>query len=71
LIIDQILKGCDQAAIVEHLLQIIEAHPAATIILGCTELSLFTNRLSSCVKRIIDPLDIAANKILEISFKNN
>ncbi len=70
-VIDQILKGTDQQTIIQELLQIVQAQSANTIILGCTELSLFTKHLSSCNKRIIDPLEIVTNKILEKSFGDN
>ena len=67
-IIEQILKGTDQQAIIHELLKILQAHSASTIILGCTELSLFTKHLLLCNRLIIDPLEIVANKILEKSF---
>ncbi len=67
-IIDQILKGSEQQAIIQEFLKILQAQAASTIILGCTELSLFTKQLLSCNKLIIDPLEIVANKILEKSF---
>lgn len=67
-IIDQILKGEEQQRIIEELLQIIEVQTANTVVLGCTELSIFTKYLSSCDKSIIDPLEITAKKILETSF---
>lgn len=68
-IIDQILRGADKGVIVQDLLTILEDQTARTMILGCTELSLFTKYLSSCDKRIIDPLEIVAVKVLEKSFK--
>lgn len=67
-IIDQILSGADQQAIIQELLIILQAQSANTIILGCTELSLFTKHLSPCNKLIIDPLEIVAKKIVEKSF---
>ena len=67
-IIEQILKGADQQAIIQELLRILQAQTASTLILGCTELSLFTKDLSLCNKLVIDPLEITTIKILEKSF---
>jgi aspartate racemase len=39
-------------------------------VLGCTELSLFAKELSVSSKKIIDPLDVLAEKLLEKSFEN-
>jgi len=61
-LIDQILKGENVA---EQLTALIEQQEACTIILGCTELSLFTKDLTDTKKLIIDPLEITANRILE------
>ncbi|MBI5273937.1 MAG: aspartate/glutamate racemase family protein [Chlamydiales bacterium] len=69
-LIDDILKG-NEEHVIEKLLKVIERIPSTTIILGCTELSLFSKDLSSCNKRIIDPLDLLAIKILKKSFQNN
>lgn len=68
LIIEQILKGADRQMILKKLIGILETETASTIILGCTELSLFTGQLSSVAKLIIDPLEITAGKVLEKSF---
>jgi aspartate racemase len=67
-LIEEILKGAEETAIAQQLLKILQAQPETTMILGCTELSLLTDQLSSCIKRIIDPLEIVAKKILEKSF---
>lgn len=67
-IIAQILKGTEEQTIVRKLLKILHTQSANTIILGCTELSLFTKQLHLCNKKIVDPLEIVANKILEKSF---
>jgi len=67
-IIDQILKGADRRAITQEFLEIVEGQSARTIVLGCTELSLLNKELSSCTKFLIDPLEIAANKILQKCF---
>ncbi len=67
-IIDQILKGTDQSVILEKLEKLLQAQAATTVILGCTELSLFSAHLSVPNKQIIDPLEVMANKILEKSF---
>jgi len=68
-LIEQILRGAPQQLILEKLLKILCAQTATTIILGCTELSLFTKHLKSCQKTIIDPLEIVAQKIVDKSFK--
>jgi aspartate racemase len=70
-IIARILKGEDHQSIAHDLCNIVQRQCANTIILGCTELSLFTKSLLSCNKCIIDPIEIAAKKILEQVFKNN
>lgn len=67
-IIDQILKGTNQSVILEKLKKLLQAQTANTVILGCTELSLFSAHLSVPNKLIIDPLEVMANKILEKSF---
>lgn len=67
-IIDQILQGIDRTTILEKLQKLLQAQTEKTVILGCTELSLFTTFLSLPDKLIIDPLEVVANKILEISF---
>lgn len=68
-IIDQTLKGFETNVICEKLLTLIRAQSSKTVLLGCTELSLFSAHLSLSDKRIIDPLEIMANKILQKAFK--
>jgi aspartate racemase len=70
-IIDQILQGKEPIAILQKLKNLIQTQSVNTVILGCTELSLFAADLSVPNKLIIDPLEIMANKILENSFSNN
>lgn len=70
-IIDQILQGIDRKVILERLEKLLQAQVESTVVLGCTELSLFTTDLSSTNKRIIDPLEVVANKILEKAFSKN
>lgn len=67
-IIDQILRGDDKALILKRLERVIRAQTAKTIILGCTELSLFSAHLSLPNKVIIDPLELVAIKIVEKCF---
>ena len=62
--IDLILKGADAKA---PLAELIQEQMASTIVLGCTELSLYAGQLTSLGKEIIDPLEILARKILEKS----
>lgn len=68
-IIDRILQGLDSSPIAEDLLTLIEESLACTVILGCTELSLFAKELVVSSKKVIDPLEMLAEKILEKSFK--
>src|SRR5262249_10823077 len=68
-VIDRILQGAESASIITDLFKIIEREEADTIILGCTELSLFSKVLELSNKKIIDPLDILAKKMVEKSFK--
>lgn len=70
-IIDQILRGADQSVILEKLEKLLQAQTTNTVILGCTELSLFSAHLAVPNKQIIDPLEVMANKILQKSFLNN
>jgi aspartate racemase len=70
-IIDQILRGTGQSVILEKLEKLLQAQTANTVILGCTELSLFSAHLSVPNKLIIDPLEVMASKILQKVFINN
>lgn len=70
-IIDQILRGVDQSVILKKLEELLQVQTTNTIILGCTELSLFSPYLSVPNKQIIDPLEVVANKILKKVFLNN
>jgi aspartate racemase len=67
-IIDQVLKGADKSIVLEKLEGLIQAQNGNTVILGCTELSLFSAQLSVPNKLIIDPLELVAIKLLEKSF---
>ena len=60
----------DQEKILGELQRLVQEQDAKTIVLGCTELSLFASRLSGLNKLIIDPLEIVAKKIVEQSFLN-
>lgn len=68
LIIDEILQGVDKEIVIKKLEKLIRVQTENTVILGCTELSLFQANLSLSNKLIIDPLEVAANKLLEKSF---
>jgi aspartate racemase len=70
-IIDQILKGAEKERITQELLEILQVQQAGTVVLGCTELSLFTKQLSPCNQTIIDPLEIVAKKLLEKSYSQS
>lgn len=67
-IIDQVLRGAEQSVILEKLEKLLQSQTTNTVILGCTELSLFSAHLSVPNKQIIDPLEVMANKILKKSF---
>lgn len=67
-VIDRILKGDEKFAISKELVQIIGAVEESTIVLGCTELSLFADELSILEKRVIDPLEFLAQRITKESF---
>lgn len=65
-LIDQILRGMKPTQKLEALLQ---KQSAGVVLLGCTEFSLVKEGLSlPCGKRIVDPLEILAEKLLEESF---
>lgn len=69
-IIDRILQGAEPLPIEADILTLIEQSAASTVVLGCTELSLLSKKLASSSKKVIDPLDLLAQKILEKSFKS-
>ncbi len=65
-LIIQILKGIDVLA---QLQALISAQDEEVILLGCTELSLYTSRLTESSQKIIDPLKILAKKLIKTSMK--
>jgi aspartate racemase len=67
-LIDAILKKGCLPSLEEELKTLLKSQKGETIILGCTELSLFSKRLFIEDKRIIDPLDLLAKKMIEKSF---
>jgi aspartate racemase len=67
-IIDNILKGCRQEMIIEEMRDLLCSQDANTVVLGCTELSIFKDDLLIKDKLIIDPLEILAIKVLENVF---
>lgn len=67
-IINETLKGSNLQFCSEELKKIIEKQNSKTIVLGCTELSLFTPFLFVSNKQIIDPVELAVKKILSLSF---
>ncbi len=62
-IIDQILSGVD---VVQELIQLLAGYEARTVVLGCTELSLFSKFLPS--SRILDPLEMVAQAVVQRCF---
>lgn len=69
-LIDQILKGSDKKMIINKLEELLKAQKEQIIVLGCTELSIFTASLDLPNKIIIDPLEVVANNILKKAFLN-
>ena len=67
-IIDEILKGEEENLIVPRLTDFIEEQKENTIVLGCTELSLFASQLKVPGKTVIDLVELAAQKIVDESF---
>lgn len=70
-IIDQILRGVSQSVILKKLESLLQVQTENTVILGCTELSLFSAHISVPNKLIIDPLEVMAHKILQKAFIKN
>lgn len=70
-IIDQILKGSEKQKTIKRLEKLLQEQKEGTVILGCTELSLFTAEIFVPNKLIIDPLEVVATRIVEKSFSNN
>lgn len=71
-LIMRILQNQDAKNILCDLVELIEAETATTLILGCTELSLYAQELSailSSTKTLLDPLEVTAKKVLEKSFQ--
>jgi aspartate racemase len=66
-LIDLILQNVGAEKVLPRLQQFIESQPNSSIVLGCTELSLYSSRLQGN-KRILDPIEIAAEKIVQLSF---
>lgn len=64
-IIDETLKGKDMLS---ELAEVVDVQGENTIVLGCTELSLYTKKLLSSSKKIIDPLEVVAEKVVKKSF---
>ncbi len=68
-IIDRALMGIDVDSVQQDLRNLVEEQENKTIVLGCTELSLFTKALTSLDKKIIDPLDLVAQELVRRSFE--
>jgi aspartate racemase len=66
-IIDETLQG---KSALQRLRSLIDGLQEKYLILGCTELSLYYADLQFANKVILDPLEMAASKLLEISFLN-
>lgn len=63
-LIVQTLKGKN---VLKQLQALIAEQEAETVLLGCTELSLYTNNLLNSNKKIVDPLRVMAQKLIKIS----
>ena len=70
-IIDQILKEGKTLGVLQKLKELIQAQMPSTIILGCTELSLFYADIQEIGKHIVDPLEVVAHEILQKSFSKS
>ncbi len=68
-VIEWILAGKEETAVVQRLIEIINGVQTRTIVLGCTEISLFKDPLALLGIRVIDPLDILAEAILKKSYQ--
>lgn len=68
-LIQQILIHGKQIRLAKELQSIVNHVEQETVILGCTELSLYADLISSTTKTIIDPLKILSNEIIKKSFK--
>lgn len=67
-IIDQILRGADQSFIVKKLEKLLQEQTSETIVLGCTELSLYSGLLTVPNKLVVDPLEVMAKRTLQRAF---
>lgn len=66
--IDRILKGIPFDAFLDSFIELLKQQSEKTVILGCTEFSLLRNLLGASGKKIIDPLELTAIRLLECSF---
>jgi aspartate racemase len=66
-VIDAILRG--EEKVEDKLKEIVERQGSASVVLGCTELSLVKDQFGFCNRQIIDPLEIVAESILVKSFR--
>lgn len=64
-IIEEILRG---KSVLKNLKSLIEKQNSSCIILGCTELSLYTDKLNIFGKTIVDPLSLLAKTLIQKSF---
>ena len=69
-LIDDILRGCNEAVVIAKLESLVNSQSSNKIILGCTELSMYAHKLKCPQKTVIDPLDMVANQIVNFSFNN-
>lgn len=67
-LIDEILKGGNENQIIACLNTIIEQQKNDVVILGCTELSIYADKLLSKNKVILDPLRLLATNIVNVAF---
>lgn len=69
-IIDRILANSYDNAAINELNSLIDRYSNSAMVLGCTELSQVVSKLQVEGKIIIDPLLLAAKKIISIAFKS-
>ncbi len=68
-LIDRTLMGDNIDSVQEDLCTLVQEQESDAIVLGCTELSIFTKALTSLDKKIIDPLDLVAQELVRLSFQ--
>lgn len=69
LIIERILRGEDEKMILMDLRRWIQGADNQTIVLGCTELSLYSDKLVFPEKKVLDPIELTVSALLKRAFE--